>query len=72
MLDDHLLGIYEKAVPPALSWPERFQLAKKLGFDFVKISIHETDERLSRLYWNKAEKRGEPAIIKDHLLRWKE
>ncbi len=27
--------------------------AKELGFDFVEISIDETDERLARLDWNK-------------------
>lgn len=43
------LGLYEKAMPDNLSWLERFDLAKELGFDFVEISIDETDERLNRL-----------------------
>lgn len=45
------LGIYEKALPAGECWLERLQLAKKLGFDFVEMSIDETDERLSRLDW---------------------
>ena len=45
------LGIYEKALPPGLSWPERLALAKACGFDFVEISIDETDARLARLDW---------------------
>ncbi|MFS7400411.1 L-ribulose-5-phosphate 3-epimerase [Carnobacterium maltaromaticum] len=47
------LGIYEKALPKNISWEERLQLAKSLGFDFVEMSIDETDERLARLDWSK-------------------
>ena len=49
MLGKHLLGIYEKALPPSLSWAERLTAARELGFDFVEISIDESDERLARL-----------------------
>ena len=48
----HPLGIYEKALPKDLSWPERLVLAKSCGFDFVEMSVDETDERLSRLDWS--------------------
>ena len=48
----HPLGIYEKALPKDLSWPERLVLAKSCGFDFVEMSVDETDERLSRLEWS--------------------
>lgn len=46
------LGIYEKALPPGEDWLVRLHLAKTLGFDFVEISIDETDARLSRLEWS--------------------
>lgn len=46
-----VLGIYEKALPRDIDWPERLQLAAELGFDFVEISIDETDQRLARLDW---------------------
>ncbi|MDI2091243.1 L-ribulose-5-phosphate 3-epimerase [Commensalibacter oyaizuii] len=52
----HPLGIYEKALPKQLTWPERLALAKSCGFDFVEISIDETDERLSRLDWDKQQR----------------
>ncbi|HEP0985287.1 TPA: L-ribulose-5-phosphate 3-epimerase [Enterobacter ludwigii] len=52
----HPLGIYEKALPKALTWPERLVLTKSCGFDFVEMSIDETDERLSRLEWNTAQR----------------
>nr|WP_011608925.1 L-ribulose-5-phosphate 3-epimerase [Histophilus somni] len=52
----HKIGIYEKALPKNLSWQDRLSIAKACGFDFVEISIDETDERLARLDWSKAER----------------
>ena len=46
-----LLGLYEKALPADLSWEERLTSAKSAGYDFIEISIDETDERLSRMNW---------------------
>ncbi|MDW6091905.1 L-ribulose-5-phosphate 3-epimerase [Vibrio rhizosphaerae] len=45
------IGLYEKAMPATLSWEERLREAKSLGFDFVEISVDETDERQQRLDW---------------------
>jgi hexulose-6-phosphate isomerase len=53
---NHPLGIYEKALPKDSSWPERLVLAKSCGFDFVEMSVDETDERLSRLEWTTAQR----------------
>lgn len=52
----HPLGIYEKAMPKTLSWDERFAMARQGGFDFVEISIDETDDRLSRLDWTRTQR----------------
>ncbi|PWC15619.1 xylulose 5-phosphate 3-epimerase [Brenneria roseae subsp. americana] len=52
----HPLGIYEKALPKNLTWPERLALAKACGFDFVEMSVDESDERLERLQWSKAQR----------------
>lgn len=57
-LDKKPFGIYEKALPKNISWMERFNLAKQLGFDFVEISIDETDERLARLNWSLDERKS--------------
>lgn len=46
------LGIYEKALPAGECWLERLKLAKALGFDFVEMSLDETDARLARLDWS--------------------
>lgn len=43
------LGLYEKSMPNTLSLAEKLRIAKEAGFDFVEISIDETDEKLSRL-----------------------
>jgi L-ribulose-5-phosphate 3-epimerase len=50
------VGLYEKALPAALSWEERLASAGQAGYDFVEISIDESDERLSRLDWSAAER----------------
>lgn len=46
------LGIYEKAMPSSLSWEQRLLHAKEAGFDFIEISVDETDERRARLDWS--------------------
>lgn len=43
------LGIYEKAMPDFLSIGEKLKLAKETGFDYMEISIDETDDKLKRL-----------------------
>lgn len=45
------IGMYEKAIPSYLTWREKLSIAGESGFDFVEISIDETDEKLSRLKW---------------------
>lgn len=45
----YTLGLYEKAMPGELSWNEKFQAAKEAGYDFIEISIDETDGKLERL-----------------------
>lgn len=45
------IGIYEKALPNAFTWEEKFKAAKKAGFDYMELSIDESDERLARLDW---------------------
>ncbi len=65
----HPLGIYEKALPPNLNWAERLALAKACGFDFVEMSLDESDQRLARLEWTLAERREVATAILDSGLR---
>lgn len=55
-MDSYQLGLYEKALPKKLTWAERFDLAREAGFDFIELSIDETDERLERLRWSRGER----------------
>lgn len=55
-MKNYSLGIYEKAISPFLTWEERMRLAKKIGFDYIEMSIDETDERLSRLQMPRMER----------------
>ena len=50
------VGLYEKALPVDLSWEERLAAAGRAGYDYVEISIDESDERLSRLDWTASER----------------
>lgn len=52
------IGIYEKALPAELTWEERLQKSGEAGFDFVELSIDDSDERLSRLDWDSSERNG--------------
>ena len=54
--DRFTFGLYEKAIHSKYDWPERLALAKKAGYDFVEISIDESDERLERVYWDREKK----------------
>ncbi|WP_353613172.1 L-ribulose-5-phosphate 3-epimerase [Mangrovibacter phragmitis] len=50
--DNFRLGLYEKAMPAHLTWEEKIKAAKALGFDFIEMSIDESDERQARLVWD--------------------
>lgn len=56
LTNDFKLGIYEKAMPNHLSWTEKMMAAKSAGFDYIEISIDETDEKLARLEWSAEER----------------
>ncbi|SON52018.1 L-ribulose-5-phosphate 3-epimerase [Vibrio tapetis] len=48
----HRVGLYEKALPNDLSWDQKLEKTKQLGFDFLEISVDESDDRRSRLDWD--------------------
>lgn len=52
----YYLGVYEKAIPGNLSWREKLEAAKAAGYDFLEISIDETDAKLARLDWTEEER----------------
>ena len=48
-MSKYQLGLYEKSMPGDLTWAEKLQAAKNAGFDYVEMSIDETDAKLARL-----------------------
>lgn len=58
----YAIGLYEKAMPKTMSWREKLECAKECGYDFIEISIDETDDKLARLEWTKDERL---ALVKD-------
>jgi L-ribulose-5-phosphate 3-epimerase len=51
-----VFGIYEKALPADRDWNILLGAAQTAGYDYVEMSIDESDERLARLTWSKAER----------------
>ena len=51
----YCLGLYEKSMPDFLTIREKLEEAGRAGFDFLELSIDETDARLARLDWSNAE-----------------
>lgn len=56
-LDALKVGLYEKALPKTMSWEERLLATNQTGFDFLEISIDDTDERIARLDWNQSQRK---------------
>ncbi len=50
------VGIYEKAFPAGYSWEQILVSARQAGYDFVEMSIDESQGRLDRLNWKPAER----------------
>lgn len=62
-MDSIPVGLYEKALPKTLTWEERLNLTQKTGFDFLEMSIDDTDERLTRLDWTAQDKKDLKNLI---------
>lgn len=48
-IQSYQLGPYEKAMPSPLSWSDKLRETKNAGFDYLEMSIDESDEKLARL-----------------------
>lgn len=56
-MNQYAIGLYEKAIPKNMSWSEKLLCAKDCNYDFLEISIDETEDKLSRLNWTKEQRR---------------
>lgn len=54
---DYLLGLYEKAMPSGIGWSEKLRTAGEAGFDYVEMSIDESDEKQARLEMDRTQRR---------------
>ncbi|HHY82795.1 MAG TPA: L-ribulose-5-phosphate 3-epimerase [Clostridiales bacterium] len=54
---DYQLGLYEKALPNDMTIAEKLTIAKRVGFDFMEISIDESAEKLARLNYSQSQKK---------------
>lgn len=61
----YTLGLYEKSMPAELSWKEKLEAAKNAGFDFLEMSIDETEEKLERLEMTEKERLDLIKLTKD-------
>ena len=55
-MNDYRLGLYEKSMPGTLTLEEKLTYTRAAGFDYMEISIDETDEKLARLDMPAAER----------------
>ena len=55
-MKDCLLGLYEKSMPNALNLEQKLATAVEFGFDFLEISVDESEEKLARLRWSAAQR----------------
>lgn len=46
------LGVYEKSMPDSLTMEEKLVSAKEAGYDFVEMSVDESDAKIARLGWS--------------------
>lgn len=61
----YALGVYEKALPNELSIAQKLEAAKIAGYDFMELSIDETDEKLARLEWTSLQRKQIKDSIQD-------
>ena len=54
-MKEYRLGLYEKSMPNTLTVAEKLSEAKAAGFDYLELSIDESDAKLARLDWSREE-----------------
>lgn len=53
----YCLGLYEKAMPGNLTMVEKLTAAREAGYDYLEMSVDETDEKLARLNMSREERK---------------
>lgn len=64
-MKQYALGVYEKAIPGTLTWKEKMLASREAGYDFIEISVDETDAKLARLDWTAAQRRELVSLMQE-------
>lgn len=64
-----VIGIYEKALPEGLDWAGMLDTARRADYDYVEMSVDESDARLARLDWSPAARAEFRRAVADSGLR---
>ena len=56
-MKQYKIGLYEKAMKNTFSWNEKLEFAKNSGYDYMEICIDASEEKINRIYMDKAEKK---------------
>ena len=67
MTNSYTLGLYEKSMPDSLSLGEKLLKAQGVGYDFLELSIDESEYRLSRLTYSAQQLSTLRAEVQDSL-----
>ena len=51
-MSGYQLGLYEKSMPNSLSLPDKLCTARDAGYNYLELSIDESQEKLDRLNWS--------------------
>lgn len=52
------IGIYEKALPQFATWEELLECVRDYGYDFLEMSVDESEDRLARIRWSAADRQA--------------
>lgn len=50
-MSTYSIGLYEKAMPNTMTMAEKLRCARECGYDFLELSVDESDAKLARLNW---------------------
>lgn len=70
-MGNYRLGIYEKAMPDGMTLEEKLLLAKQTGFDYVELSIDETEEKIARLDFPKKDWKNCTSLCWKTIFLWR-
>lgn len=59
------IGLYEKAMPAGMPLKTMLREARAAGYDHLELSVDETDARLARLDWTRAERDEAVCAMRD-------